>query len=49
MLEDAKLDHHYVEIKRNLQQSILQHKIEDFELKEDEILMYRGEFYVQDS
>jgi hypothetical protein len=49
MLETAKLDQHYVEIKAKLQQGNLQQKIEDFELKEDEILMYRGRVYVPDS
>jgi hypothetical protein len=35
-----------VEIKAKLLQGILQQKIEYFELKEDEILMYRGIVYV---
>ena len=49
MLEVLKLDQHYVEIKAKLHQVILQQKIEYFELKEDEILMYRGRVYVPDS
>jgi hypothetical protein len=48
MLEAAKSDQHYVKIKTKLQQGILQQKFKDFELKEDEILMYRGRVYVPD-
>jgi hypothetical protein len=35
-----------MKLKEKLQQGILQQKIENFELKEDEILMYKGRIYV---
>jgi hypothetical protein len=41
ILEAAKSDMHYMEIKENLQQ-----KIEYYEIREDGILMYRGKVYV---
>jgi hypothetical protein len=46
ILEAAKSDQQYMEIKEKLQQGNLQQKIEDYKLKEDEILMYRGRVYV---
>jgi hypothetical protein len=42
ILEAAKLDQHYVQTKEKLQQGSLQQKIEDYELREDGILMYKG-------
>jgi hypothetical protein len=38
-----------MEIKTKLQQGILQQKNENFELKEDEILLYIGRIYVPNS
>jgi hypothetical protein len=35
-----------MEIKENVYQGILQQKIEDYELREDGILMYKGRVYV---
>jgi hypothetical protein len=49
ILEDAKLDLQYKELVEKLQQGILQHKIEDYKLENDEILIYRGIIYVPNS
>jgi hypothetical protein len=38
-----------MEIITKLQQGILQQKIEDYKLENDEILMYRGRIYVPNS
>ena len=46
ILEAGKSDLQYKELVEKLQQGILQQKIENLELKEDEILMYRGRIYV---
>jgi hypothetical protein len=46
ILEAAKLDFHYKELVAKLQQSNLQHKIEEYKLENDEILMYRGIIYI---
>ena len=45
----AKSDLQYMEIITKLQQGILQEKIEDYKLENDEILMYRGIIYVPNS
>jgi hypothetical protein len=49
ILEAAKSDFQYMEIITKLQQGILQQKIEDYKLENDEILMYRGKIYVLNS
>jgi hypothetical protein len=49
ILEATKLDLQYMEIITKLHQGILQHKIEDFKIENDEILMYRGIIYVPNS
>jgi hypothetical protein len=49
ILEAAKLDLQYTELVAKLQQGNLQHKIEECELDNDEILMYRGRIYVPNS
>jgi hypothetical protein len=46
ILEVAKSNQCYVDIKVNLQQGMSQQKFESFELKEDGILMYRRKVYV---
>jgi FtsZ-binding cell division protein ZapB len=40
---------HYMETKEKLQQGNNQRKIQDYELREDGILMYRGRVYVSNS
>jgi hypothetical protein len=42
-------NNHYLKIKETLQQGELQHKFNYYELKEDEILMYKGNFYVSNA
>jgi hypothetical protein len=49
ILEDAKSYLQYKELVTKLQQSILQHKIEDYKLENDEIIIYRGRIYVPNS
>jgi hypothetical protein len=49
ILEVTKSDFQYMEIIKKLQQGILQQKIEDYKLENDEILMYRGIIYVPNS
>jgi hypothetical protein len=46
IIETAKLDFQYKESVAKLQQGILQQKIEEYKLDNDEILMYRGRIYV---
>jgi hypothetical protein len=45
----AKLDLHYKELVAKLQQGILQQKIEEYKLDNDEILIYKGRIYVPNS
>jgi hypothetical protein len=49
ILEYPKLDEHYLETKEKLQQGNLLQKIENYDLREDGILLYRGRFYVPNS
>jgi hypothetical protein len=49
ILEATNPDHHYLQIKENLQQDNLQQKFKNYELKEDVILLYRGKEYVPNS
>jgi hypothetical protein len=49
ILEAAKSYLQYMEIITKLQQGILQQKIEDYKLENDEIIMYRGIIYVPNS
>jgi hypothetical protein len=49
ILEIAKSYLQYMEINTKLQQYILQQKIDNFELKEDEIILYIGKIYVPNS
>jgi hypothetical protein len=49
IIATTNLDHQYVKIKETLQQGNFQHKFNIYELKEDEILMYKGNVYVQNS
>jgi hypothetical protein len=49
ILESVKSDLQYIEIITKLQQCILQKKIEDYKMGNDEILMYRGKIYVPNS
>jgi hypothetical protein len=46
ILEASKLDQHYMETKEKLQEGNNQQKIQDYELREDGILMYKGRPYV---
>jgi hypothetical protein len=47
--EAAKSDLQYKELVAKLQQGILQQRIEEYKLDNDEIMRYRGEIYVPDS
>jgi hypothetical protein len=49
ILEAAKTDQTYEEMKEKLRQGKLQQKIENFELKEDKILMFKNRIYVPDN
>jgi hypothetical protein len=49
IIEVAKSDQRYEELREKLQQGILQQKLEEYELKEDGILMFRHRVYVPDS
>jgi ribonuclease HI len=49
ILEVAKSDLQYKELVEKLQQGILQQKIEDYKIENDEILIYRGRIYVANS
>jgi hypothetical protein len=49
ILEAANLDLQYKELVEKLQQGNLQHKIEEYKLDNDEILMYSGKIYVPNS
>ena len=49
ILEAAKSYLQYKELVEKLQQGILQQKIEEYMLDNDEILMYRGIIYVPNS
>jgi hypothetical protein len=49
ILEAAKSDQKYMELKEKLQQGNLQQKVEDYKLENDEILRYRGIIYVPNS
>ena len=49
ILEVSKLDLQYKELVEKLQQRNLQQKIVEYKLDNDEILMYRGIIYVQNS
>jgi hypothetical protein len=49
ILGAAKSNLPYMEIKKKLQQGILQQKSEEYKLEKDEILMYRGRIYVPNS
>jgi hypothetical protein len=45
-LEAGKSDQQYMETREKLQQGNNQQKIQDYELREDGILMYKGRSYV---
>jgi hypothetical protein len=49
IIETAKSDLQYKDLVAKLQQGKLQHKIEEYKLDKDEILMYRGRIYVPNS
>ena len=48
ILKDEKSNQMYLELKIKLHQSKTQQKMENYELREDEILMYKGKSYVSD-
>jgi hypothetical protein len=47
--EAAKSDLQYKELVPRLQQGILQQKIEEYKIDNDEIIMYKGIIYVPNS
>jgi hypothetical protein len=47
--EAAKLDLFYIELMGKLQQGLLQQKIEDYKMANDEILIYKSIIYVPNS
>ena len=49
ILEVVNLDLQYKELVAKLQQGILQQKIEEYKLDNDEIIMYKGIIYVPNS
>jgi hypothetical protein len=49
IIEASKSDLQYKELVAKLQQGILQQKIDEYKLDNDEILMYRGRIYVPNS
>jgi hypothetical protein len=49
ILEATKSDLKYKELVEKIQQGILQQKIEDYKIENDEILIYRGIIYVPNS
>jgi hypothetical protein len=49
ILEAAKIDQTYEEMKEKLRQGKLQQKIENFELKEDKIIIFKNRIYVPDN
>jgi hypothetical protein len=49
ILEATKSDFHYMEMVTKLQQGILQQEVKDYNLGEDEVLMYKGRIYVPNS
>jgi hypothetical protein len=49
IIEATKSDLKYKELVEKLQQGILQQKIEEYKVDNDEILMYRGKIYVPNS
>jgi hypothetical protein len=49
IIEAAKSDLQYKDLKEKLQQGILQQKIEEYKLDNYEILMYKGKIYVPNS
>jgi hypothetical protein len=49
IIEVAKSNFQYKELVEKLQQGILQQKIKDYKIENDEILIYRGIIYVPNS
>ena len=49
ILEAAKSDQKYMEVKENFQQGNLQQKSEEYKLGKAEILIYKGRIYVSNS
>jgi hypothetical protein len=49
ILEVAKSDQKYMEVREKIQQGNLQQEIEDYKLENDEILIYMGIIYVPNS
>jgi hypothetical protein len=49
ILYTANSNSQYMEIVTKLQQGILQQKVEDYKLGEDEVLMYKEKIYVPNS
>jgi hypothetical protein len=49
ILDGLVTDQHYLQVKENLQQGIAQHKIKEYEIKEDGLLMHENRIYVPSS
>jgi hypothetical protein len=49
ILDGLVTDHHYLQVKENLQQGDVRKKIKEYEIKEDELLMHKNRIYVPSS
>jgi hypothetical protein len=49
ILDGLVTDHHYLQVKENLQQGDVQQTIKEYEIKEDELLMHKNKIYVPSS
>jgi hypothetical protein len=49
ILDDLVTDQHYLQVKESLQQEDVQHKIKEYEIKEDGLLMHKNRIYVPSS
>jgi hypothetical protein len=46
ILEVVVTDQHYLHVKESLQQENVRHKIKEYEMKEDGLLMHKNKIYV---
>ena len=49
ILDVVVTDQHYLQVKESLQQENIQHKIKEYEIKEDGLLMHKNRIYVPSS
>jgi hypothetical protein len=49
ILDVAITDQHYLQVKEKLQHENVQHKIKEYEIKEDGLLMHKNRIYVPSS